>query len=99
MRGFDGAGYGRFAGCRQLALTCQEERGRVGPLCPGSSDVDLFSYSEGIIDFDAEIPDSALDLRMSQRVGFILRISFLIENQRPSAHRSVLAVAMGRAGR
>jgi hypothetical protein len=49
--------------------------------------------------FDAEIPDGALDFRMSQRVGFVLRISFLIENQRPVAHRSVLAVATGCAGR
>ena len=36
-------------------------------LCPGSSDVNLFSYGEGIIDFDAEIPNGALDLRMSQQ--------------------------------
>ena len=33
------------------------------------------------------------------RVGFILRVSFLIENQRPAALRSVLAVATGCAGR
>jgi hypothetical protein len=79
------------------------ERTEIGAkpvrLCPCSSDINLFSYGEGIVHLNAEIPDSALDLRMSQRVGFILRISFLIENQRPSAHRSVLAVAMGRAGR
>jgi hypothetical protein len=36
-------------------------------LCPCSSDLNLFSYSEGIIDFDAEIPDGALDLGMSQQ--------------------------------
>ena len=36
-------------------------------LCPGSSDVNLFRYSEGIIDFNAEIPDGALDLRMPQQ--------------------------------
>jgi hypothetical protein len=36
-------------------------------LCPCSSDVNLFSYSEGIIDFNAQIPDGALDLRMSQQ--------------------------------
>ena len=35
-------------------------------LCPCSSDVNLFSYGEGIIDFNPEIPDGALDLRMSQ---------------------------------
>jgi len=27
----------------------------------------LFSYGESIIDFNAEIPDGALDLRMSQQ--------------------------------
>ena len=36
-------------------------------LCPCTSDVNLFSYGEGIIDFDAEIPDGALDLGMSQQ--------------------------------
>jgi hypothetical protein len=76
-----------------------EEGTKPVRLCPCSSDVNLFSYGEGIIGFDAEIPVGALDLRMSQRVGFILSISFLIENQRPAAHRSVLAVATGYAGR
>ena len=38
-------------------------------------------------------------LHVAERVGFILRISFLIENQRLAAHRSVLAVATGCAGR
>src|SRR5262249_18252970 len=36
-------------------------------LCTCSSDVNLFSNGEGIIDFDAEIPDCALNLRMSQQ--------------------------------
>lgn len=36
-------------------------------LCPCSSDVNLFSYGEGIVDFNSEIPDGALDLRMSQQ--------------------------------
>jgi hypothetical protein len=36
-------------------------------LCPCSSDVNLFSYGEGIVDFTSEIPDGALDLRMSQQ--------------------------------
>src|SRR6516225_12309109 len=36
-------------------------------LCPCSSDVNLFSYCEGISNFDAEIPDGAIDLRMSQQ--------------------------------
>jgi hypothetical protein len=87
---------------RQGQLMAQSEaEGGAKPvrLCPCSSDLDLFRYRQGIIDLNAQIPDSALDLCMSKRVGFILRISFLIENQRPSAHRSVLAVAMDRAGR
>ena len=44
-----------------------DDQGGAKPvrLCPWSSDVNLFSYGEGIIDFDAEIPDGALDLRMS----------------------------------
>jgi hypothetical protein len=36
-------------------------------LCPGSSDVNLLRYGEGIIDFNTEIPDGALDLGMSQQ--------------------------------
>ena len=36
-------------------------------LPPCSSDVNLFSYGESIIDFNAEIPDGALDLCMSQQ--------------------------------
>jgi len=34
---------------------------------PCSSDVNLFSYAEGIVDFNTEIPDGALDLRMTQQ--------------------------------
>ena len=64
-----------------------------------SSRVDLFGYGESVIDLDPEVARRALYLLMPQRVGFILRISFLIENQRPAAHRSVLAVATGCAGR
>jgi hypothetical protein len=42
-------------------------RGRAIPLCPGRSDVDLFGNGESVIDFDAEIPDGALDLGMPQQ--------------------------------
>ena len=41
--------------------------GRAGPLCPGSSDVNLFRYGEGIIDLDAEIAHGALDLGMAEQ--------------------------------
>jgi hypothetical protein len=39
--------------------------GRAGRLCPGNSDVNLFSYREGIVDFDAS--DSALDLGVAEQ--------------------------------
>ena len=38
--------------------------GRACPLCPGISDINLFRYCKGIIDFDAEISDGAFDLCM-----------------------------------
>jgi hypothetical protein len=63
------------------------------------SQLDLLRDAERVVDLDAEVADCAFELRMTQRVGFVLRISFLIENQRPVAHRSVLAVATGCAGR
>jgi hypothetical protein len=35
--------------------------GRECPLCPGTSDVDLFRYRDGIIHLDAKISDRAFD--------------------------------------
>ena len=54
-------------GCLELA-----RRGLIGPggaclLCPGSSDVNLFRYGEGIIDLDTEVPDSAFDLGVTEQ--------------------------------
>ena len=36
-------------------------------LCPGISDINLFRYRQGVIDLDAEIPDRAFDLGMSEQ--------------------------------
>jgi hypothetical protein len=36
--------------------------GRGCPLCPSNSDVDLLGNFEGIIDFDADVPDRAFNL-------------------------------------
>ncbi len=36
-------------------------------LCPGISDVNLFRYSQGVIYFDAEIPNRAFDFGMSKQ--------------------------------
>jgi hypothetical protein len=40
--------------------------GRAGALCPPNSDIDLLGYSKGIIHFDTEIPNGALDLSMTE---------------------------------
>jgi hypothetical protein len=37
------------------------------PLCPSNSDVDLLGNFEGVIDFDAEVPDSAFNLGVSKQ--------------------------------
>jgi hypothetical protein len=50
-----------------LAQTGGWRSGRVCPLCPVSSDINLFRYCEGIIYFDAEISDRAFDLGMSEK--------------------------------
>src|SRR5215472_917419 len=46
-----------------------EAEGGAKPLrlCPCSSDVNLFCCGKGIIDLNAQIPDGALDLCMSQQ--------------------------------
>jgi len=41
--------------------------GRACPLCPGISDINLFRYGQGVINLNAEIPDSAFDLCMSEQ--------------------------------
>ena len=41
--------------------------GRACPLCPGSSDINLFRYCQGVIDLDAEISDRAFDLGMPEQ--------------------------------
>ena len=44
-----------------------EEGAKPVRLCPCSSDVNLFGYSKGIVNFNTEIPDGALDFRMTQQ--------------------------------
>ena len=40
---------------------------RTCRLCPGSSDVNLLRYGQGIIDLDAEVPDGAFDLCVTEQ--------------------------------
>jgi hypothetical protein len=39
--------------------------GRVGPLCPGTSDVNLLGKSQGVIDLDPEASHGILDPAMT----------------------------------
>ena len=82
-----------------LAATPWEGRGPATTRHQFVLRLDLLGYGKRVVYLDAEIAHRAFQLRVPERVGFILRISFLIENQRPAAHRSVLAVATGCAGR
>jgi hypothetical protein len=41
--------------------------GRACPLCPATSDINLFCYRERVVDLDAEITDRALDLVVTEQ--------------------------------
>ena len=43
------------------------QSGRACPLSPGTSDVNLFRYCQGVINFDAQVSDRAFDLGMSKQ--------------------------------
>jgi hypothetical protein len=51
----------------ELARFCRELMGRACLLCPGISDVDLFSYREGIIHLDAKVSYGAFDLSVAEQ--------------------------------
>jgi hypothetical protein len=50
----------------RLYPPCHKRLGRVSPLCPWSSDINLFRYGQGIIDVDAQIPDRAFNLPVAE---------------------------------
>jgi hypothetical protein len=50
----------------KLAQTGGWRSGRACPLCPGISDINLFSYGQSIIYFDAQISNRAFDLGMAE---------------------------------
>ena len=41
--------------------------GRACLLCPGASNVNLFRYGEGIVDFNAEVANGALDFGVAEQ--------------------------------
>lgn len=49
------------------AQTGARRTGRARPLCPGISDINLFRYCQGVIYFDAEVPEGAFDLGMPKQ--------------------------------
>ena len=53
--------------CLQMARFCRGRPGRAFPLCPGISDVNLFSYRKRVIDLNAEVSDGAFDFGMPEQ--------------------------------
>ena len=66
--------------------------GRARQLYPGISDFDLLCDLKGIVDLDAKVPHRALNFLVPKRIGFILRISYVIESQGPAARDLMLPV-------
>jgi len=50
-----------------LAQICRCLSGRACLLCPVISDVDLFSYGEGVIYLNAEVSDGAFDFGVAEQ--------------------------------
>jgi hypothetical protein len=50
-----------------LARTGRLKVGRACPLCPGSSDINLFRYCQCIVYFNAQISDGAFNLGVSEQ--------------------------------
>ena len=49
------------------ALFCCERAGRACRLCPGISDVDLFSDGKGIVYLNTEVPHGAFDFGVTKQ--------------------------------
>src|SRR5260370_29707015 len=53
--------------CRLLAQTGGWNMGRACPLCPGTSDINLFCYCQSIVHLDAEISNGAFNLGVAKQ--------------------------------
>lgn len=49
--------------------------GRARPLCPGTSDINLFRYCQRVNDLDADVSSRAFDLDMSEQEPVSPRIA------------------------
>jgi hypothetical protein len=56
--------------------------GRACPLCPGSSDINLFGNRERVIDLDAEIADRAFDLGVTKQELYSPKVASAPVDQR-----------------
>jgi hypothetical protein len=54
------------ARCRLVAHFVGSPTGRARQLCPGSSDIDFFSYFNRVVNLNAEIANSAFDLGVAK---------------------------------
>ena len=59
---------------KEMAQTDGWRLGRVCPLCPGISDINLFRYCQGIVYFDPKISDRAFDLGVAKEKWTALRL-------------------------
>src|SRR5262245_19683425 len=50
-----------------MAHICRSCSGRACPLCPGTSDINLFCYHERVVDLNTEIAYGALDFRVAEQ--------------------------------
>jgi hypothetical protein len=75
--------------CRVLAHLCRSCSGRACPLCPGTSDINLFCYRERVVDLDTEIAYGALDFRVAEQEldgpkisrAPVIRVAFVLLNE------------------
>ena len=57
----------RHRASSRLYRRTRDELGRALPLYPGTSDLNLLGNFKSVVNFDAQIPHRALDLRMSKQ--------------------------------
>ena len=50
-----------------FGINLPRTEGQSIPLCLGTLDINLFCYRERIVDFDAEVADRTLDLRVAEQ--------------------------------
>ena len=70
--------------------------GRACPLCPGTSDINLFCYCQSITHFDAEISDRAFDLGVAKQKLDSPKIAKVASARRSECVRKALDIVKPR---